>query len=426
MKFILSTSHILFATTLLLSACQPSSQKDTLAPNPVGSSIDLPQPFDTEVAVQIPLNIGWQPGQKPTVPEGFEVSAYIKAIDNPLWLHTLDDGSVLVAQSGVQQLELSKKEGLNRILHTRDLDEDGYAEAQRIFTQHTIGVCGMAHSDSVIYYADSYRIYKATFAEGQTALYQKQTLTDLPGGGYHGHWMRNILIDPSGEFLYVTVGSLTNAMIDPLKLEEEQGRAAILKVDLQTGKKEFYAHGMRNPVGMDFEPTTGKLWAVVSERKDLGDNLVPDYLTEVEYGDFFGWPWYYWGNHVDPRHKEIPVVDQDIKKPDYSLGAHIEARDLMFYKGNNFPAEWSHGAFVAENGSWNRSELSGYQVAYVPFENGKPSGDPIPFMTGFLDGSPKENTHGRPSGLALLPDGSVLVADDAGNMVWKVSFTGEQ
>lgn len=280
----------------------------------------------------------------------------------------------------------------------------------------------MAHTDSMMYFADSYRVYKSTFAEGQTSLFQKQTVTDLPGGGYKGNWMRNILIDPSEEFLFVTVGSLTNAMIDPLKLEEEQGRASILKVNLLTGKKEFYAHGMRNPVGMDFEPTSGKLWAVVNERKDLGDNLVPDYLTQIDYGDFFGWPWYYWGNHADPRHQDIPSIDQDLKIPDYSLGAHVEARDLLFYKGEAFPSSWRSGAFVAENGSWNRSQLSGYQVVYIPFENGEPAGDPIPFMTGFLDGAQKENTHGRPSGLEMLPDGSLLVSDDAGNMIWRVRY----
>ncbi len=425
MSFKLNNSFAFAVLTVLFMSCDQPKKQVGLEPNPVGSSVQLPAPFATEISVQIPTCIGWQPGEMPQVPIGFEVSPYIKGIDSPLWLHTLSDGSVLVAQSGIRQLEKTKVEGLNQVIHTKDLDQDGYAEAQRIFSRDLVGVCGMAHTDSAIYVADSYRIYESTFAEGQTTLVQKKTLTDLPGGGYNGNWMRNIVLDKGGEYLFATVGSLTDAMIDPAGQEDEQGRAAILRVNLKTGKKEFFAHGMRNPVGLDFEPATGDLWAVVSERKDLGDNLVPDYLTKVEYGDFYGWPWYYWGSHVDPRHAEIPVIEQDIKTPMYSLGAHVEARDLLFYQGDNFPAEWSQGAFVAEHGSWNRSELAGYEVVYIPFENGVPAGDPIPFMTGFLDDSPKQNTHGNPSALTLLSDGSMLVADDAGNMIWRVRYVGE-
>ncbi|RYY07986.1 MAG: sorbosone dehydrogenase family protein, partial [Cytophagaceae bacterium] len=249
---------------------------------------------------------------------------------------------------------------------------------------------------------------------------QGQKILDLPEGGYNNHWTRNLLASKDGKKILVTVGSGSN--VQEHGPENEKRRANILEINPDGSGEITYASGLRNPIGLAYNPVTGKLWAAVNERDELGDELVPDYITSVQEGGFYGWPYSYYGQNEDPRRKgERPDLVRKALVPDVPMGPHVAALGLTFYNKKAFPAKYQNGAFVGEHGSWNRSQYSGYQVAFVPFQDGKPAGKPEPFLTGFLVGGDSDKAHGRPVGVVTMPDGALLVCDDAGNKVWRVS-----
>jgi glucose/arabinose dehydrogenase len=305
----------------------------------------------------------------------------------------------------------------DRIILLRDADGDGAVEHKSLFIDKLHSPFGMALVGDELYVANADAVVRFPYSPGQTQITAPGVkLTDLPAGRNH-HWTKNIIASPDGSKLYATVGSNSNVAEHGMEIEE--GRAAIWEIDRTTGQKRLFATGLRNPNGMGWEPRTGALWTVVNERDELGSDLVPDYLTSVKAGAFYGWPWSYWGQIVDER-VEPPRPDMVARAiaPDYALGAHVAALGLAFSDAR-MPAPFSSGAFIGEHGSWNRKPHSGYEVVFVPFANGKPSGPPLDFLTGFLSADGK--AYGRPVGVALDKRGALLVADDVGNVVWRVA-----
>jgi len=300
----------------------------------------------------------------------------------------------------------------------RDNDGDGVAETKTVFLDNLNSPFGMALIGNNLYVANTDAVMRFPYQEGATKIMAKgEKLADLPAGPINHHWTKSLVASPDGSHLYVGVGS--NSNVAENGLDKERGRAAIHEIDVATGKQRVYASGMRNPVGLAFEPDTGALWAVVNERDELGSDLVPDYLTHVKGGAFYGWPFSYWGQHVDDRvDPQKPDLVKKATVPDYALGNHVAPLGLVFAKGAALPPEYQSGAFVGEHGSWNRAPRSGYKVVFVPFSGGKPSGKPIDVLTGFL--SKDGEARGRPVGVAIGKDGALLVADDVGNMVWRV------
>ena len=378
---------------------------------------------------------GWPAGAGPDAPANFTVTPLAQGLDHPRWLYVLPNGDVLVAESNkpaprppergikawVAQL-VSRRAGAgvpsaDRITLLRDADGDGRAEVRTEFLTGLHSPFGMALVGRDLYVANADGIVRFPYQPGQTRIAAAGTkITDLPAGTNH-HWTKNILASRDGRKLYATVGSNSNVADRGMAVEE--GRAAIWEVDLATGARRLFAGGLRNPNGMAWEPNTGALWAVANERDELGSDLVPDYLTSVRDGAFYGWPWSYWGAHVDDRVKpqRADMVARAVV-PDYALGAHVAALGLAFADGRQ-PAPFASGAFVGEHGSWNRRPHSGYKVVFVPFAGGRPSGQPIDFLTGFLSADGK--AYGRPVGVAIDARGAVLVADDVGNTVWRVA-----
>jgi glucose/arabinose dehydrogenase len=378
---------------------------------------------------------GWPGGVQPKAPPGWRVTPFATGLDHPRWLYVLPNGDVLVAESNkpqpTQQDEvhgvrafvmklMMKRAGAgvpsaDRITLLRDADGDGAAETQSVLIDKLHSPFGMAWLGGQLYIANADAIVKVPFQPGATRIDgAPQKVTDLPAGINH-HWTKNILASRDGTKLYATVGS--NSNVGENGLGAEEGRAAIWEVDLASGAKRLHAGGLRNPNGLAWEPASGALWAVVNERDELGSDLVPDYLTRVQPGAFYGWPWSYWGRNVDSRVPANPEKVASATVPDYSLGNHVAPLGLAFAAG--LPAPFSEGAFVGEHGSWNRKPFAGYKVVFVPFDGGKPKGLPVDFLTGFLgdDGQ----AWGRPVGVALDGRGGVLVADDVGNVVWRVA-----
>ncbi|QAU32956.1 sorbosone dehydrogenase family protein [Janthinobacterium sp. 17J80-10] len=405
----------------------------------MGPTPQLPQPekrlFPT---VNIAPAKGWPRGAKPIAPQGFTVSAYASGLDHPRWLYVLPNGDVLVAETdapakpddmkGVKGLAMKavmKKAGAgvrpsaNRITLLRGVDADGVAAVKSVFMSSLNSPFGMALVGNNLYVADTDAIRRYAYKEGQTEINEAGVkAVDLPAGSINHHWTKNILASPDGKFLYATVGS--NSNVGENGMDKEESRAGILQVDLDAGKSRTYASGLRNPNGMGWQPHSGQLWTVVNERDELGNDLVPDYLTSVKEGGFYGWPYSYYGQHVDERVEEKrPDLVAGAIIPDYALGSHTAPLGLAFYDGKQFPAEYAGGAFIGLHGSWNRTPRSGYKVIFVPFFDGKPSGLPKDFLTGFL--SDEGDAYGRPVGVAVDKTGSLLVADDVGNVVWRVA-----
>lgn len=407
----------------------------------VGPDPQLPAPEKSLIpTVNIAPADGWPEGAMPKAPAGFRVTALARGLDHPRWVYTLPNGDVLVAESNKPAPQEGAKnvhaEGLrgkimgwmmkragagapsaNRITLLRDADGDGVAEVRSPFLTNLTSPFGMALVGNELFIANADAIVKVPYQAGQTAIQAKPVkVTDLPAGANH-HWTKNILASADGSKLYATVGS--NSNIGDNGMESEQGRAAIWEVDRATGSKRLFASGLRNPNGLGWEPQSKALWTVVNERDELGNNLVPDYLTSVKDGAFYGWPWSYWGRNVDERVKPAnPDMVAKAIAPDYSLGAHVAPLGLAF-SDSRMPASYASGAFVGQHGSWNRKDLAGYNVVFVPFANGRPSGPPVEFLGGFL--SDKGRAYGRPVGVALDGKGVLLVADDVGNVVWRVA-----
>ncbi len=379
----------------------------------------------------------WKGDEKPVPASGFSVAAYARDLDHPRWVYVLPNGDVLVAETAappkpedgkgikgaIMKHELKKAgsatPSANRITLLRDIDENGVAKTRGTFLKDLNSPFGMVLVDKDLYVANTDAVMRFPYTEGATSIAAAgMKVMDLPGGPLNHHWTKNITASPDGRFLYITVGSNSNAGENGI--DKEEGRAAIWEYERASGKSRLYATGMRNPVGMAWEPRTKALWTVVNERDELGDDLVPDYLTSVKDGAFYGWPYSYFGQRVDTRVKpQRPEMVQKAIMPDYGLGSHTASMGLAFYDAKLFPPSWQGGAFIGQHGSWNRREFSGYKVVFVPFAEGRPSGPPIDFLAGFLTREGKAK--GRPVGVAVDKAGALLVADDVGNVVWRVS-----
>jgi glucose/arabinose dehydrogenase len=383
---------------------------------------------------------GWPDGAKPVAAAGTAVAAFAGELVHPRWLYVLPNGDVLVAETnapprpednkGIKGFffkKFQKKAGgavpsANRITLLRDADGDGTAETRSVFLSGLNAPFGMVLVGNDLYVANSDAVVKFPYTEGATRITAAGTkVVDLPAGPRNHHWTKNVIASSDGSKLYVAVGSNSNAAEHGI--EEEEGRAAIWEVDPATGSHRIFASGLRNPVGMAWEPESGALWTAVNERDELGSDLVPDYMTSVREGGFYGWPYSYYGQHVDTRVKP-PRPDLVAKAlvPDFALGPHTASLGLASSKGTTLPDSFRHGMFVGQHGSWNRKPRSGYKVIFVPFTGGAPSGEPIDVLTGFV----RENgdAMGRPVGVAIDKRGALLVADDVGNTIWRVSSAG--
>jgi glucose/arabinose dehydrogenase len=380
--------------------------------------------------LKMPTAKGWRAGEKPATAAGLAVSAFATDFRHPRWIYVLPNGDVLVAEASTLPGRVTRpmdfainrtmrragalQESANRITLLRDADGDGVPETREIFLEGLSQPFGMALVGDTLYIGNTDSVVAFPYVEGQTRITAKgRKLLDLKPGG---HWTRNLHASRDGSKLFIGVGSMSN--IAEKGMEIEEGRAAILELDLTTGQSRTFASGLRNPVGMAWEPTTGALWTVVNERDGLGDETPPDYLTSVQDGGFYGWPYSYWGE-VDTRVPQNPELVAKAIAPDYALGGHTASLGLCWLPEGTLPG-MPAGMVIGQHGSWNRSTLSGYKVVLVPFVNGRPEGVPIDLLTGFL--APDERTsYGRPVGVALAADGSVLVADDVGNVVWRLT-----
>jgi glucose/arabinose dehydrogenase len=382
--------------------------------------------------------VGWSGGAMPTPTAGLKVQPFATGLQHPRWLLTLPNGDVLVAETNaparpndepglrgwiegmIRQEAGAAATSANRITLLRDTNGDGVADRKSVLVSGLNSPFGMALVGNQLYLADTDALLRVPFTPGQTRISAKpQKVVDLPAGSINHHWTKNVIATPDGSRLYVAVGS--NSNVGERGQQAEQDRAAIWEVDPRTGDHRIYAYGLRNPVGMDWEPTTHMLWTVVNERDELGSDIVPDFLTSVQFGGFYGWPWFYWGGHQDKRPKDPPpdLIQDTVITPDYSVGPHTASLGLAFAKGPSLGPAFAQGAFVGQHGSWNRDPVSGYKVVFVKFAKGQPVGKPVDVLTGFLNR--KGEAQGRPVGVAIASDGALLVADDVGNAVWRVS-----
>ena len=403
-----------------------------------GPSPKLPEPNKTLIpTVNIAPAVGWADGAKPTAAAGTQVAAFAEGLDHPRWLYVLPNGDVLVAETnappkpddgkGIKGWVMKTVMGRagagvpspNRITLLRDKDHDGIAETRTVFLENLNSPFGMTLVGNDLYVADTDRLLRFHYADGDTAIKsQPIKVVDLPGGALNHHWTKNVIASKDGSKLYVTVGS--NSNVAENGMDKEEGRAAIWEVDRATGNHRIFASGLRNPNGMAWEPNSGALWTAVNERDEIGSDLVPDYITSVKDGAFYGWPFSYYGQHVDVRvEPQNPDLVAKAIAPDYAVGPHTASLGLTFAQGNTLPAQFKEGAFIGQHGSWNRKPHSGYKVIFVPFSAGKPTGQPIDVLTGFLNED--EKAMGRPVGVVIDQQGSLLVADDVGNKVWRVS-----
>ncbi|MES2756356.1 MAG: sorbosone dehydrogenase family protein [Pseudomonadota bacterium] len=429
-------ARVIAASLLLsLAACTEKALLPSTAG--VGPTPVIPEPVKSLIpTVDIAPAKGWPAGVMPTAASGLAVNALATGLVHPRWLHVLPNGDVLVAETnapprpeagkGIKGFVMKKvmaKAGAavpspNRITLLRDADGDGVAETRTEFLTGLNSPFGMALIGDVLYVANADAVVRFPYKAGDTKITAAPvTVAPLPGGPLNHHWTKNIIASKDGSKLYATVGS--NSNVAEYGMDKEVNRAAILEIDLKTAATRLFASGLRNPNGMGWQPQTGELWTVVNERDELGSDLVPDYLTSVKDGAFYGWPYSYYGSHVDKR-VEPPRPDLVAKAiaPDYALGSHVAPLGMAFYEGTLFPATYSGGAFIGQHGSWNRKPLSGYNVVFVPFAAGKPNGKPLEILTGFVnkDG----DAYGRPVGVAVDKAGALLVADDVGNVIWRV------
>jgi glucose/arabinose dehydrogenase len=376
---------------------------------------ELAEPYATPSVKKHSKVVAWPANKMPSAPAEFTVSVFAKDLDNPRWIFVADNGDVFVTES-------NKTKSADRVTLFRDTTGDGAYDLRSVFIKDLNMPFGVYAKGNSFYVANTDGIMQYAYTPGNTEIKHKgKQIVSLPAGPQH--WTRNIIGGPDGK-LYVSVGSASNA--GEGGMEREHRRACILQISANGLLEKVYASGLRNPVGMAFLPGTENLWTVVNERDELGDELVPDFLTSVQEGGFYGWPFSYFGAHPDPRllkskdSNRTELIGRAIT-PDLSLGAHTASLGLTFYNGN-FPAKYSGGAFIGQHGSWNRSSFAGYKVVFVPFKNGKPAGAPEDFLSGFIADESKNQVYGRPAGVAVMKDGSLLIADDAGNKIWRVYY----
>ncbi len=402
-----------------------------------GPQPTLPPPASTLIpTVHIAPARGWPAGAMPVPAPGYTVQAFASGLTHPRWLYVLPNGDVLVAETdappqpgddGIKGwlMKLTMKRAgsghpsANRITLLRDADGDGVAEMRSTFLEGLNSPFGMALVGDRFYVANTDAVLRFPYRSGQTRIEQPGAkLADLPAGPINHHWTKSLVASRDGARLYVGVGS--NSNVAERGMEQEANRAAVLEIDASNGATQVFASGMRNPVGMAWQPHSGQLWVAVNERDELGSDLVPDYMTAVRRGAFYGWPYSYFGPHVDARvQPQRPDLVAAAVVPDYALGAHTASLGLTFYEGSLFSARHAGGAFVGQHGSWNRRPHSGYKVVFVPFVDGKPAGSPEDVLGGFLN--PEGEAYGRPVGVAVDARGALLVADDVGNTIWRVT-----
>ncbi|MDF0729984.1 sorbosone dehydrogenase family protein [Pseudomonas entomophila] len=427
----------LLALASALGACGESARLDVSDGS--GPAPQLPEPNKTLIpTVNIAPAIGWPNGAKPKAASGTQVVAFADQLDHPRWLYVLPNGDVLVAEtnappkpedsSGLRGWVMKKVmaragagvPSANRITLLRDGDHDGVAEIRTTFIEGLNSPFGMALVGKDFYVADTDKLLRFHYEPGTMQIREQgQKVVDLPGGPLNHHWTKNVIASPDGSKLYVTVGS--NSNVGENGLDQEEGRAAIWEVDPASGRQRLFATGLRNPNGLAWEPHSGALWTAVNERDEIGSDLVPDYITSVKDGGFYGWPYSYYGQHVDAR-VSPPAPDKVATAiaPDYAVGPHTASLGLEFARPGVLPPPFEQGVFIGQHGSWNRKPHSGYKVIFVPFSTeGKPAGKPVDLLTGFLDEDNK--AMGRPVGVINDQQGGLLVADDVGNVIWRVS-----
>lgn len=433
------TLPLTLSLAAMLAGCGETAKlsvAEGIGPNP-----RLPKPTKTLFpTVKVADATGWPAGVMPTPAPGLKVAAFAEGLDHPRWLYVLPNNDVLVAESnapprpkdddgfkGFFMKLFMKKAGAgvpsaNRISLLRDGDSDGVAETRTEFLTGLNSPFGMTLVGDRLYVANTDAVMRFAYQPGATRLTGAgERVAALPAGPRNHHWTKNVIASRDGTRLYATVGS--NSNVAEHGMDEEQGRAAIWEIDPATGATRLFGTGLRNPNGLDWEPTTGALWTAVNERDELGSDLVPDYMTSVRDGGFYGWPYSYYGATVDTRVKPPrPDLVARAIKPDYALGPHTASLGLAFGRPGTLTSAFAQGAFVGQHGSWNRNPPSGYKVIFVPFAAGKPAGMPVDVLTGFLDA--EGNALGRPVGVALDGRGGLLVADDVGNKVWRVSAAG--
>ncbi len=438
--------HAAAACTLALLAlvsCSCTESARLAARAGSGPDPALPEPRKTLIpTVDLAPAVGWPADAAPVPAAGWRVARFADGLAHPRWLYVLPNGDVLVAESnaprgksGIRGLKgaamklVKKRSGVavpsaERITLLRDTDRDGVADTRSVFLSGLHSPFGMALVGDTLYVANANALVRAPYREGATRIAATpEKVVDLPGKGdeLNHHWTKSLLASRDGRRLYVGVGSNSNAGENGEAAERD--RAAILEVDPQARRHRVFASGLRNPVGIAWQPDTGALWAVVNERDERGSDLVPDYLTSVREGGFYGWPYSYWGRHVDTYvQPQRPALVARAIVPDYALGNHVAPLGLAFHHGRGVPARYRHGAFIGLHGSWNRRPLSGYRVVFVPFADGRPSGPIEDVLTGFLDA--QGNARGRPAGIAVDAEGAVLVADDVGNVIWRLVAEG--
>lgn len=411
-------------SAFMIAACNgqhvKKEDKEALAQKPnttvktaIGDLI-LPPPYDTESKTKNSRVVDWPQGQTPVAPEGFTVTKFADNLENPRNTYIAPNNDIFVAESGTRT-------SADRITVFRDKDKDGKFETRQVFIEGLNRPYGMLILKDYFYIANTDGLYRYPYKEGQLKLDSKpEKIVNLPAGGYNNHWTRNLLSSVDGSKIYISVGSGSN--VADHGMENEVRRADILEVNPDGSGERVYASGLRNPVGMDWNPVNKELWTAVNERDELGDNLVPDYITSVKEGGFYGWPYSYFGNILDPRMKgQGKDLAAKAIVPDVPVGAHTASLGLTFYTKDAFPGQYKNGVFVGQHGSWNRSAISGYKVLFVPFKNGKPSGKPQDFLTGFVANEEKAEVYGRPVDVTVMNDGSLLVNDDSGNTIWRVS-----
>lgn len=443
---ILKTTHLLPVLGLLAACSSGPSQEEkqqaqadtptvTLT-TPKAEQVRLPAPYTTKSATKRVEVIDWPAGKTPVAPAGFTVAEFAGGLQSPRWAYVAPNGDVFVSEAAtlpkgakkqvVAALRLDKSRSLqatsaNRITLFRDTDGDGKPDLRSVFLAGLNQPFGMLIMGDYFYVGNTNGVVRFPYQPGATKITAAgQKILNLPEGGYNNHWTRNLLASKDGTKIFVTVGSGSNAQEHGP--ENEVRRANILEINPDGTDEKIFASGLRNPIGLAYYPGTTTLWAAVNERDELGDELVPDYITSVKEGGFYGWPYAYYGQNEDPRLRhERPDLVKKALVPDVPMGAHVAALGLTFYDKKAFPAKYQNGAFVGEHGSWNRAQYSGYKVAFVPFASGKPTGKPEDFLTGFLVGGDSDKAYGRPVGVVTMPDGALLVTDDAGNKVWRVS-----
>lgn len=430
----------LFALAPLAIACNSNnntqnSPADSLATVDSADKTDLPAPDTNAAKNKFSKVIGWPEGKTPVAPEGFTVTKYASGFKSPRNIYVAPNGDILVVLSNSERSAKDKVvgaitgksksevagESANTVVLLRDANKDGIPELKSNFLTGLNQPYGVLIIGNSFYVANTDGVMMFPYKTGDTKITGAgKKILALPAGGYNNHWTRNLIANADNSKIFVAVGSGSN--VGENGMENELRRANILEINPDGTGEKVYASGLRNPVGMAWAPGTSTLWTAVNERDGLGDNLVPDYITSIKEGGFYGWPYSYYGQNEDPRQKgQKPELVAKAIVPDVSVGAHTASLGLAFYTGNKFPAAYKSGAYVGQHGSWNRSELSGYKVAFVPVSNGKASGKMQDFLTGFIADADKGEVYGRPVGVAVAPDGALLVADDVSSTVWRVA-----